>query len=66
MERHLTAIRRPACHRLHDGKKVVRVYDYVDGCVPMLARMYERRLKGYNAIGYAIEQEPPASAAAQL
>jgi hypothetical protein len=24
----------------------------------MLARMYERRLKGYSAIGYVIEQEP--------
>src|SRR5215472_7702913 len=47
-------------HRLHDGKKVVQVYDYVDGCVPMLARMYERRMKGYNAIGYTIDHEPAA------
>jgi superfamily II DNA or RNA helicase len=53
-------------HRLHDSKKVVQVYDYVDGYVPMLARMYERRLKGYNAIGYAIDQQPAASAATQL
>jgi hypothetical protein len=29
----------------------------VDNYVLMLARMYERRLKGYAAIGYAIEQE---------
>jgi superfamily II DNA or RNA helicase len=43
-------------HRLHDNKRVVQVYDYVDNSVPMLARMYERRLKGYSAIGYAIEQ----------
>jgi superfamily II DNA or RNA helicase len=42
-------------HRLHDGKKVVQVYDYVDSGVLMLARMYERRLKGYAAIGYSIE-----------
>jgi superfamily II DNA or RNA helicase len=42
-------------HRLHDGKKVVQVYDYVDNGVLMLARMYERRLKGYAAIGYVIE-----------
>jgi superfamily II DNA or RNA helicase len=53
-------------HRLHDGKKVVRVYDYVDGYVPMLARMHDRRLKGYSSIGYAIEQEPTASSAAHL
>jgi superfamily II DNA or RNA helicase len=44
-------------HRLHDSKKVVRVYDYVDNCVLMLARMYEPRLKGYAAIGYTIEHE---------
>ncbi len=44
-------------HRLHDNKHIVQVYDYIDNGVPMLARMYERRLRGYSAIGYAIEQE---------
>src|SRR5438876_10179130 len=36
-------------HRLHDAKRVVRVYDYVDSNVPMLARMYARakRLRPY-------------------
>src|SRR5438445_2818845 len=49
-------------HRLHDGKRLVQVYDYVDPNVPMLARMYERRLKGYGAIGYTVERadtDPP-------
>src|ERR1700733_1267250 len=41
-------------HRLHDAKRVVRVYDYVDSQVLMLARMYARRLNGYGAIGYRI------------
>jgi len=41
-------------HRLHEAKRVVRVYDYVDSNVLMLARMYARRLKGYGAIGYRI------------
>jgi superfamily II DNA or RNA helicase len=41
-------------HRLHDAKRVVRVYDYVDSKVLMLARMFARRLKGYSAIGYRI------------
>ncbi len=41
-------------HRLHDNKKVVRIYDYVDVNVPMLTRMYNKRLKGYNAIGYSV------------
>ena len=41
-------------HRLHDGKKVVEVYDYVDSSVLMLARMFEKRLRGYKALGYSI------------
>ena len=41
-------------HRLHDNKRVVEVYDYVDGNVRMLVRMYERRLKGYSDMGYKI------------
>jgi superfamily II DNA or RNA helicase len=44
-------------HRIHHGKKVVRVYDYVDEQVPMLGRMYEKRLKGYRAIGYEMESD---------
>ena len=39
-------------HRLHDQKKEVVVYDYVDKGVPMLERMYKRRLTGYKTIGY--------------
>ena len=42
-------------HRLHDSKRFVQVYNYVDIYVPMLARMYERRLKRYANIGYVIE-----------
>ncbi len=41
-------------HRLYDGKREVRVYDYADLNVPMLARMFDRRCRGYDAIGYAI------------
>jgi superfamily II DNA or RNA helicase len=47
-------------HRLHDNKGFVQVYDYVDGYVLMLARMYERRLKGYGTIGYVVEQATSA------
>jgi superfamily II DNA or RNA helicase len=42
-------------HRTHDDKRVVRVYDYVDYRVPMLMRMYEKRVRGYKAIGYTFE-----------
>jgi superfamily II DNA or RNA helicase/very-short-patch-repair endonuclease len=47
-------------HRLHHGKKEVRVYDYADLNVPMLARMFDRRCRGYEAVGYRITL--PASA----
>lgn len=42
-------------HRTHPGKREVRIYDYVDRDVPMLARMFQRRLRGYRAIGYTCE-----------
>lgn len=41
-------------HRLYDGKREVQVYDYADLNVPMLARMFDRRCRGYEAIGYKI------------
>jgi len=41
-------------HRAHHGKREVRVYDYADLNVPMLARMFDRRCRGYEAIGYQI------------
>ena len=47
-------------HRLFDGKREVRVYDYADLNVSMLARMFDRRCRGYEAIGYTIVL--PASA----
>jgi hypothetical protein len=44
---------------------LLRRYDYVDCHVPMLARMYARRLKGYGAICYEIgaatADEPPSN-----
>ncbi len=41
-------------HRLHESKHVVRVYDYIDASVPVLNRMYEKRLKAYKAVGYTV------------
>ena len=41
-------------HRLHEGKTEVRVYDYADLNVPMLARMFDRRCAGYEAVGYTV------------
>jgi very-short-patch-repair endonuclease len=41
-------------HRLHESKREVRVYDYADLDVPMLARMFDRRCRGYESLGYTI------------
>ena len=45
-------------HRLHPGKRDIRIFDYVDREVPMLLRMFEKRLRGYRAIGYARGEAP--------
>ena len=42
-------------HRLHDEKREVVIYDYVDPLLPVLARMWEKRLRGYRAMGYRVE-----------
>ena len=44
-------------HRLYDRKTEVLVYDYVDCNIPVTLKMFERRKKGYKAIGYNILQE---------
>ncbi|MEE4606063.1 MAG: DEAD/DEAH box helicase family protein, partial [Desulfobacteraceae bacterium] len=44
-------------HRIYDSKKKVVIYDYADLNVPVLARMYDRRLKGYRSLGYEIKDD---------
>lgn len=41
-------------HREHDRKRDVLVYDYLDGLVPVLARMGAKRQTGYRALAYSI------------
>ncbi len=38
--------------RAHAGKREVQIYDYVDRAVSVLTRMFEKRLRGYRAMGY--------------
>ena len=47
-------------HRLCDGKRDVRVYDYADLNVRMLSRMFDRQCQGYESLGY--DMVLPASA----
>ncbi|MCY3981310.1 MAG: DEAD/DEAH box helicase family protein [Alphaproteobacteria bacterium] len=54
-------------HRLHAAKREVRVYDYVDNTVPVLRRMSEKRIRGYESLGYTVGQtaSPPSPETAE-
>ncbi len=42
-------------HRRHHAKTEVRMIDYVDRKVPMLARMFDKRMQGYRSMGYSVD-----------
>jgi len=42
-------------HRLYHSKKEVIIYDYVDHFMPMLSKMAEKRMKGYEKLGYSMQ-----------
>lgn len=44
-------------HRNHAGKQRVEIFDYVDLSIPMLARMYQKRLRTYARLGYEVYAE---------
>lgn len=54
-------------HREHADKWDVRIYDYAETDQPQLARMWDKRQRGYRAMGYeiksmgAIEPLPPVT-----
>lgn len=41
-------------HRAHVGKSDIRIYDYVDLGHTALTRMWQKRQRGYRAMGYMI------------
>lgn len=41
-------------HREHSTKTDVRIFDFVDTNHPALNRMWEKRLRGYRAMGYSV------------
>lgn len=53
-------------HRNYAGKTEVQVYDYVDLHIPVLEKMYQKRLKGYASIGYKIKGSSTPSSAPDL
>jgi len=42
--------------RRHPEKREVAVYDYLDGEVAALRRMAGKRIKGYETLGYTVDQ----------
>jgi superfamily II DNA or RNA helicase len=44
-------------NRIRPGKYELTIYDYADLDVPMLKRMFQRRVRGYNQLGYSISDE---------
>lgn len=48
-------------HRKHYAKTDIRIYDYVDHKVSVLAAMYKKRLKAYKGMGYEIKDEVPTT-----
>lgn len=44
-------------HREHSGKTDVRIIDFVDTGHPALLRMWERRQRGYRAMGYRVKSK---------
>lgn len=44
-------------HRDHVDKQEIRIYDYVDAGVPTLMRMFNKRLRGYRAMGYLVAED---------
>lgn len=48
-------------HRIHHHKSEVQVYDYIDYKEPLLQTSYEKRLEGYNLLGYKIKGQRPKS-----
>ena len=41
-------------HRNYEGKTEVIVHDYADIFIPMLDRMYHKRIRGYAELGYSV------------
>ena len=53
-------------HRNYQSKTEVQVYDYVDIHIPVLERMYQKRVTSYSAIGYKTKLWSNANATPDL
>lgn len=44
-------------HRHYEKKQEVQIYDYVDVHIPVLERMYQKRVSAYKGLGYALKTQ---------
>jgi len=49
-------------HREHATKTDVRIIDFVDTGHPALLRMWDKRQRGYRAMGYRVVEHPQEAA----
>ena len=52
--------------RLRPGKREIRIHDYLDGQVPVLARMFQKRSRAYRSLGYARGDATPRPVEVEL
>jgi superfamily II DNA or RNA helicase len=52
-------------HRASAGKADVRIHDYVDVSSPVMLKMYRKRRKAYEKMGYSVEEITPKKANVQ-
>lgn len=53
-------------HRSYPGKTEVQIYDYADIHIPVLERMYQKRVHSYASIGYKIKLDTETEIAPNL
>jgi superfamily II DNA or RNA helicase len=53
-------------HRAYPGKRDALIYDYVDAELPVLRRMFAKRLRAYRALGYELAQTDDTSTPPRL
>ena len=44
-------------HRAYRAKRDIRIYDYVDSEIPVIRRMYAKRLRTYTDMGYTTNDQ---------
>ena len=52
-------------HRASEGKEEVQIHDYLDVSSPVMLKMYRKRRKAYETMGYTVKEVAPKGAGVQ-